>query len=45
MLEAERRKYIFCPLSQGLKAPLFIYEKGKRIFFKTPRVKKKGVLV
>ncbi|PLZ87763.1 hypothetical protein CEN44_16740, partial [Fischerella muscicola CCMEE 5323] len=36
---------VLVPLSQGLKAPLFNYEKGKRIFLKTPKVKKKGVLV
>jgi hypothetical protein len=30
MLRAEGRKYNFCPLLKGFKAPKFIYEKKKK---------------
>jgi hypothetical protein len=35
LLEAGGRKYNFCPLPKGFKAPKFIYEKKKNMYFET----------
>jgi hypothetical protein len=47
-----KEETIFCPLPSGFKAPKFIYEKSKRIFYaygtlreRDAKREKKGVLV
>ncbi|GAX46387.1 hypothetical protein NIES4075_74110 [Tolypothrix sp. NIES-4075] len=40
MLRAEGRKYNFCPLPKGFKAPKFIYEKKKKYVFRDAQRKK-----